>query len=80
MKTVTLEQATLTTCVEDAQTQQIVVTRAGRPVAVVIGVDGLDAEQVELGTSNAFWEFIDARRRQPTIGRGELEQLLGALP
>ncbi len=80
MKTITLEQATLTTCVEDAQTQQIVITRAGRPVAVVIGVDGLDAEQVELGTGNAFWEFIDARRRQPTIGRGELEQLLGALP
>ena len=78
MKTMSLEQATLAACVEDAQGERIVVTRSGKPVALVIGVAGMDAEQVELGADAAFWEFIQARRQQPTVGRGELEQMLDA--
>ena len=79
MKTMPVEHATLATCVEDAQGEQIVVTHNGKPVALVIGVAGMDGEQVELGAEAAFWEFIQARRQQPTVGRGELEQMLGAL-
>ena len=78
MKTISVEQATLATCVEDAQGEQIVVTRSGKPVALVIGVAGMDAEHVELGADVAFWEFIQTRRLQPTVGRGELEQMLDA--
>ena len=47
MKTINIEQTDLTRCVRDAQSERIVVTRNGRPVAVVLGVEGLDAEQLQ---------------------------------
>ena len=74
MKTVGLEQTTLDTCVRDAQREQVVVTRNGVPVALVVGVEGLDEEQVNLGSSDAFWTLIAERRRQKTLSRAELER------
>ena len=73
MKTVGLEQATLDACVEEAQRDRVVITRAGRPVAMVIGVQGLDEEQLELGSSGQFWQMIRERRGATTISRAELE-------
>lgn len=77
MKTVGLEQTTLDTCVRDAQREQVVVTRNGVPVAPVVGIEGLDEEQVGLGSSDAFWK-LTAERRQKTLGRAELERRLDA--
>jgi hypothetical protein len=37
-------------------------------------VAGLDAEQVELGSSPDFWKLIAKRRRQRTITRAQLEK------
>ena len=74
MKTVGLEQATLDACVEDAQRDRVVITRAGEPVAMVIGVQGLDEEQLELGSSGKFWQMIRERRREPTVSRVEIER------
>jgi len=74
MKTVSLEKATLNTCVKDAQRDRVVLTRNGRPVALVVGVEGLDAEQVQLGSSNGFWTLISKRRAQKTVSRRELEK------
>ena len=45
-----------------------------RPVALVVGVAGLDAEQLELGSNSAFWELITQRRRQRTITPAQLEE------
>lgn len=56
MKTAGLEQATLDACVEEVQRDRVVITRGGQPVAMVIGVRGLDEEQLELGSSGKFWE------------------------
>jgi antitoxin (DNA-binding transcriptional repressor) of toxin-antitoxin stability system len=78
VKTVTLEQTTLDNCVRDAQSEQVVITRGGVPVALVVGLEGLDEEQVELGSSDAFWGLIAERRRQKTLNRAELEQRLSA--
>ena len=61
-------------CVRESQSERVVVTRNGTPVAVVVGVEGLDEEQVWLGCSDDFWKLIAERRRQTTISRAELEQ------
>ena len=41
-----------------------------------VGVEGMDEEQVQLGSSDKFWTLIEKRRRQGTIGRAELEKKL----
>lgn len=74
MKTLGIEQATLDVCVREAQRDRVLVTRDGLPVALVVGIEGLDAEQVELGSSDEFWKLIAERRKQKTITRSELEQ------
>jgi prevent-host-death family protein len=74
MKTIGLEHATLETCVKNARRGRVVVTRKGKPVAVVVGVEGLDAEELQLGSSEKFWTLIEERRRQKTISRTQLEK------
>lgn len=56
--------------------EHLVVTRKGKPVAPVVGVEGLDKDQLQLGSSDKFWKLIEARRREKTIGRRELEKTL----
>ena len=74
MKIIGLKETNLDACVSEAQHERIVITRNGRPVALVVGVAGLDAEQLELGSNPAFWELITQRRRQRTITRAQLEE------
>ncbi len=76
MKEIVLEKADLESCVSQAQQERIVITRKGRPVALVVGVEGMDPEQLELGTSDKFWKLIARRRRQKTISRTQLEKRL----
>jgi len=76
VKTIGLEHATLETCIKDARRDRVVVTRKGKPVALVLGVEGLDEEQVQLGSSKKFWKLIEQRRRQKTFSRRELEKRL----
>ncbi|MCU0723596.1 MAG: hypothetical protein MUC63_08275 [Planctomycetes bacterium] len=78
MKTVGIEQATLDVCVREAQQDRVLVTREGQPVALIVGIEGMDAEQVELGSSDEFWKMITERRGQKTISRSELEQKAGS--
>ncbi len=77
MKTIGIEQATLDTCLRDAQRGRVVITRDGIPVALIVGLEGLDEEQVRLGTSDTFWRLIAERRRQGTLDRAALEQEVG---
>ena len=51
-------------------------TRDGRPIALVVGVDGMDEEQVQLSSDRELWTPIEESRRQKTISREELEQRL----
>ena len=66
------------TCLLETQKEGVVITRYGSPVAVMVGVEGLDMEQVELCQSEDFWSMIRIRRKQKTISRQELENRLAS--
>src|SRR5437870_11392581 len=77
MKLIGLKETSLAACINDAQHERIVITQDGKPVALVVGVQGLDAEQLELGSNPVFWKLITQRRRQRTITRAQLEEKVG---
>jgi len=60
--------------VDSAQHDRVVVTRHGEPAAVLLGVEGKDWETVDLETSPAFWDLIEARRKEPTLSADEVER------
>jgi len=74
MKTVTIRdlQKKVKDCVDEAQQEHLVITRRGKPTAVLVGVEGQEWENVILETSPIFWNLIRKRRKQSTLS---LEQL-----
>ena len=76
MKTIKLERATLEISIRNIRHDRIVVTRNGKPLALVVGVEGLDEEQLELGSSDKFWKLVEKWRKEKTISRTELERKL----
>ena len=76
MRQIRVETADLESCLSRAQQERLIITRKGRPAALLVGVEGMEPEQVELGSSDKFWKLIAKRRRQKTISRGKLEQKL----
>jgi prevent-host-death family protein len=59
-----------------AQKERVVVTRHGKPLAVVTGVDGYDWEDLYWATNAAFWKMIEERRKGPTIPLEEVYRRL----
>ena len=76
MVKIDVKRANLVACVDEAQRERIVLTRHGKPVALVVGVEGMDEEQLQLGASEKFWKLIAERRKQKTLSRSQLEQRL----
>ena len=76
MKTLALEKSDLGSCVDEKQRERVVVLGNRKPVALIVGVEGLDREQLELGISDRFWRLIEQRRKQKTFSRAELERRL----
>jgi hypothetical protein len=76
VKVIGIEQANLEECVRDAQHDRVVLMRKDKPVAVLVGVKGLDLEQIELGHSDEFWTLMKQRRQQKTMTRAQLEERL----
>jgi hypothetical protein len=76
MKVVDIEGSDLAQCLKSAGRQDLILTRKGKPVVLMIGVKGMDVEQIQLGTSARFWERVRAWRKQKTISRSELEKRL----
>lgn len=76
MKVIEMDEADIKECVKNAQHESVILTRRGKPVAVIAGVAGMDLEQIALGHSDVFWQLIRERRRQKTISRAELEKRL----
>jgi len=74
MKVLDIQTTSLDACVSDAQSERIIITRDGNPVALVVGVQGLDEEQVQLGSSDEFWELIAQRRKEKTLSRAALQE------
>jgi prevent-host-death family protein len=76
VKVVNLDETNLKQCVRAAERDRVVLTRKGKPVAVVVGVKGADLEQIKLGHSDKLWALLAQRRKQKTISRAELEKRL----
>lgn len=76
MKTISVRdlQKNIKDVVDSAQRDRVVVTRRGSPAAVLLGVEGKDWETVILETSPAFWDLIEARRKEATLSMDELER------
>jgi hypothetical protein len=68
MKTVEAAQfaANVNQYLRDALSEAVIVTQAGRPCAVLHGLD-YDDEQMGLVNSPDFWSMIRERRKGPTI-------------
>lgn len=62
--------------VETAQKQRVVLTRHGDPVALLIGLEGMEWEDVVLQTSRPFWKLIEKRRKQRTVSLREMRERL----
>ena len=79
MKTVTVRdlQKKIKEYIDEAQGDRVVITRRGKPVAVLVGVEGDDWETVILETDPKFWKLIQERRKQPTISLSQLKARLG---
>jgi prevent-host-death family protein len=69
-------QKNVRACVSAAQKQRLVVTRHGRPAAVLIGVEGQDWESVSIQTNPDFWRLIGNRRKEKTIPLAEMRRHL----
>ena len=76
MKQFVLGEANLESCVSQAQEERVLIVRGGKPLALIVGVEGLDREQLELGGSHKFWKLITSRRKQKGISRAKLQKKL----
>jgi hypothetical protein len=76
MKTLELTDTDLECCVKEAGTESVLVVKDGKPLALVSNVEGLDAEQIELGADPEFWKMIQGRRRQKAIPWDALKKRL----
>jgi prevent-host-death family protein len=80
MKTYSLAEARsdIEAVLNSAQKERVVVTRAGKPSAVIVGVEGYDAEDIALASSADFWRLIEERRQGRTIPLAEIKKRLEA--
>ena len=79
MKTISLAEAQsdFTGVLESSQKQRVVITRNGRPCAVLMGVEGYDEEDLRLASAPEFWHMIQERRRKgKSIALAEVEARL----
>ncbi len=60
-----------------SQKDYVVVTRHGKPVAMVTGVEGYDWEDLSWATNSAFWKMIEERRKEQGIPLDEVCRRLG---
>ena len=82
MKVVALREAKqqLSGCVVRAQRERVLITKQGRPAALMIGVEGHDLEDVLLMQNPRFWRMLEARRAQSSLSLDEVRQQLGVPP
>ncbi len=69
MKTVNVRdlQKKIKEFVDASQKDRVVLTRHGKPSAILVGVEGEDWETVVQETNAEFWNLIQSRRKQKTI-------------
>ncbi|MFC1708235.1 type II toxin-antitoxin system Phd/YefM family antitoxin [Planctomycetota bacterium] len=45
-----------------AQTERIIITRHGKPFLMLVGIDGMDWEDLYWGTNRELWKTIQEQR------------------
>jgi prevent-host-death family protein len=64
--------------VDQAQVDRVLVTRHGKPAALLIGVEGEEFEDLMTRTDPEFWQMIEARRKtSKTVDADEMHRRLG---
>jgi prevent-host-death family protein len=53
--------------IDQSQRAPIVVTRHGAPAAVVVGIEGMEWDEIELGTDDRLWRELEERRHAPQL-------------
>jgi prevent-host-death family protein len=56
-------QANVDAVLDSAQNGRIVISRRGKPCAVLVGIEDYDAEDLRLAASKDFWQMIHERRK-----------------
>jgi prevent-host-death family protein len=79
MKTVSVRdlQKHVKESLDAAQAGKVVITRKGKPAAILIGVEGEDWETVVLQTNAPFWRLLEKRRRQKTVSFEQMKEMIG---
>ena len=74
MRSITVRdlQKSVKDCVDSSQKERVVVTRHGRPAAVLVGVEGSDWEDLFYQTRSSFWRMIAELRKQKSLPLGEV--------
>lgn len=63
--------------INSAQSERIVISRGGKPCALLVGIENYDAEDMRLANSEDFWRMIHQRRtRGESIPLAEVEARL----
>jgi len=69
----------LSAFVEEAQHDRVLVTRHGKPAALIIGVAGETIEDLMTRSDPEFWALIESRRKAAkVVSADELRKRLGA--
>ena len=79
MKTIPANELTtnLDAVLTSSQSERIVISREGKPCAVLVGIQDYDAEDLQLATSPDFWLMIRQRRQEgSSIPLAEVEARL----
>jgi prevent-host-death family protein len=80
MKKISVEQLSKKTpaVLNLAQKERVIVTRNGKPLAVLLGIENKDEEDYALERDEAFWEMIHERRKEKKmIPLAEVKKRLG---
>ena len=59
-----------------AQAERLLVTRAGKPLVVLVGVENKDHEDWSMENSPDFWRMIEQRRNRPALPLRDLKASL----
>jgi hypothetical protein len=54
--------------------KKVPIERATLGGCINVGLEGMDEEQVALGSSDKFWKLISKRRKEKKVSRAELEK------
>jgi prevent-host-death family protein len=78
MKVVPLREAkaSLSSYIQQSQKDRVLITKHGRPAALVMGVEGEDLEDLLTVENPVFWEMIEQRRTSRTLPLEEMRRRL----